>query len=136
MTSQYNKLSLNTFIEAIPPSDAASINLFNEKNVEEILNASDSIFYGKALYPRYYKINETLPDDRKGTIPDPDKNRIDFYLIGTQNSWISFPVAFPDNFIPHFSDVLILGKKTRNSEFDQKQGFLPYIQADTIFLLQ
>ena len=93
------------------------------------------LVYGKALYPGFYNAGESVLDDRGGRVPEASAARLDFYLVGMENIWVSIPLGgSPDSF-PHGSDVIIKGRITRNSEDFLQEGLHPYILADQIILL-
>ena len=66
------------------------------------------ILYGKALYPRFFDAGDRMDDDRRGLIPDYSFNRVEFYLVGTQNAWVALPSRDKVKFLPHGSEVLVI----------------------------
>jgi len=93
------------------------------------------LLYGKAVYPRYFPEGEKYLDDRRGRIPDPDKSRVDFYIIGMNNIWVSVPTQVPAQVFPHYSDVIVVGRYVRNLEQDRRKGVKPYFEAQKVFVL-
>lgn len=103
--SPYSEAALETKIDFL--QDEYNIHLpTNNKNKEIIL-------YGKALYPRLFRAEDRMEDDRKGTIPDYSYQRVEFYLVGSQNGWVTLPVASELDYFPHGSEVLILADKEK-----------------------
>ena len=103
--------------------------------IDEINGSSSPILYGKALYPRYFAADETLEDDRSWTLPDSDNPRLDHYLLGEQNIWVSLPLNGPQTPFSHYSDVIVLGEVVRNLESDNKTGDKPYFEAKAIYII-
>jgi hypothetical protein len=110
--------------------DGAEIQPLLEKESEHVL------LYGKMLYPRYFRAGERMVDHRWGTIPDFSYGRIEFYLVGTENSWIGLPSQSGEEILPHGSDVIVYG--VRKDKQLNEQG-IPisgkYIQAKNITIL-
>jgi hypothetical protein len=93
--------------------------------------------YGKALYPRFFEKGEIYPDYRGGRLPDPDDSRVDFYLVGTQNIWVSIPAEEPEAVFPNAVDVIVVGnyRKTKyveNVERDYFKASCVYIIDDNV----
>jgi hypothetical protein len=93
--------------------------------------------YGKMLYPRFYEANEKPLDDRKGTIPDPTRDRMDLYLIGTRTIWVSFPTKQPVESFRHDVDVIVEGRIVRDTNFDLMYGGKqPYFLASRVLIIK
>ncbi len=135
LPTQYSKGILVDAMKEISLESDNADDLMNEKFANEILNNPQEPIYGKALYPRYFERGETLPDDRRGTIPPADLNRFDFYIVGTENYWISLPLDNPEHLFPHYTDVVIFGTLKRTANFELRQGYLPYVQADLVYVI-
>jgi hypothetical protein len=133
-TNQYSVDSLTTRIDTIQRGDISSLSQLDYMYADEISTNPEQPLFGKALYVRYFNKNESLPDDRKGTIPDSDYSRVDFYLVGTQNIWISLPVDNTIQPIPNYSDVIVYGKMVRNSDSDIQEGFSPFFLAGEVYI--
>ncbi len=98
--------------------------------------AGQDVIYGKALYPRYFKGNSRMEDDRDGTIPDYSYERVEFFLVGTDNLWITLPGKEGKKYFPHGRDVLVFG--TRQPEYRDSTGervYGEYLKADQIVIL-
>ena len=50
-----------------------------------------------------------MEDDRQGKIPDYSFQRLEFYLTGTDNTWVAVPVSEFENTLLNESDVLLIG---------------------------
>jgi hypothetical protein len=69
-----------------------------------------ALFYGRAVYPRYYAAGEGEPVTAKtGYAPSPQP-RLVFYLLNQANQLAIFPQTASPAFFPNASDVLVLGK--------------------------
>ena len=97
--------------------------------------SGNTLVYGKALYPGYFQAGEEVLDDRGGRVPDSSISRLDFYLVGMENIWVSIPMASVPEYLPHGSEVIIQGRIERDSETYLKQGLRPYFLADKVYLL-
>ena len=93
------------------------------------------LLYGKALYPGFFEADEEILDDRSGRIPESGIPRIVFNLVGTEHIWVSLPISTAPEDLPHGSDVVVLGKITRDSEEYLAIKLQPYFLADQIFVL-
>jgi hypothetical protein len=103
-------------------------------NVEE---SRPSYLYGKMLYPRFFEAYQQPLDDRKGTLPAASISRIDFYLIGTRNIWVSFPVDQPVDDFSHGAEVLVEGSISRDTNYDLMYGGKkPYFIAQRIYFIE
>ena len=91
-----------------------------------------SMIYGKALYPRFFTAKQQIPDDYKGTLPRSGAARLDFFLVGTENIWVSLPIEKPPEILPHGTVVLVSGHLTRDDNRWLAMGYKPYFQADQV----
>ena len=91
---------------------------------------------GKAIYPGYFRAGKELLDDRNGRVPDGSISRLDFYLIGMENIWVSIPLDAAPEYFPHGSEVIIQGVITRDSAAYLEEGLHPYLLADRVLILQ
>ena len=73
--------------------------------------------------------------DRHGRLPPGGVSRMVFYVIGTENIWVSLPVDKAPEVFPHGAEVLITGKITRDSEYFLRQKLRPYFLADEILII-
>ncbi len=76
----------------------------------------EKLFYGRALYPRYYQSGEGEPGTSKLGYGQSDQARLVFYLLGPQNTLVIFPLPHAPNFFPNASDVYLAGT--------QRDGFV------------
>jgi len=93
------------------------------------------LLYGKAIYPGFYQAGEIMLDDRNGKLPDGNTSRLDFYLVGMENIWVSIPLDQAPDYFPHGSEVIIEGYETRNSPEDLENRKKPYFLAERVFIL-
>jgi hypothetical protein len=92
--------------------------------------------YGKALYPRFFKAGLRIEDNRKGEIPDFSYDRVEFYLVGTESSWVTLPGIQGREYFPHGSEILLIGTrepKILNIEGEKISDV--YIKASTIYFI-
>jgi NADH:ubiquinone oxidoreductase subunit K len=111
---------------------------FEETEFNTILESTGAsnqqVFYGKALYPSYFEIDEYIQDDRAGRVPPPGESRMVFYLTGIKNIWVSLPMsAIPESF-PHGAEVVVVGHITRDTPEDLKLKLQPYLLAENVYL--
>ncbi|MCK5606930.1 hypothetical protein KAR91_33820 [Candidatus Pacearchaeota archaeon] len=116
---------------------STQINNKNE-NIEYLLkNEPDlHIIYGKALYPRLFEAGSRMEDDRYGDIPDFSSKRVEFFLVGTDNIWVTLPVNKKTEYFAHGSEVIVLG--TREPEIFNKEGQAissSYIKGECFILI-
>ena len=74
-----------------------------------------------------------MVDHRRGTVPDFSYERVEFYLVGTENTWGALPGEV--EFFPHASEILIIG--TREPRLKDDAGKIisgEYIKANTIYI--
>ena len=119
-------------ISSLDQQDSSSLIKCYQKEIE---GSSSSIISGKALYPRYFDREETLEDDRQRSVPDSDRRRLDFYLIGERDIWVSLPLIVSRVPFPHFSDVIVEGRVVRDTDQDWEKRFRPYFLANTVYVL-
>jgi len=94
------------------------------------------ILYGKALYPRFFEAGDRMEDDRKGTIPDYSYQRVEFYLVGTQNAWVTLPLGEVIEYFPHGSEILIVADiEKREFSPDGQKIHGRYYKAKAIYIL-
>jgi len=89
--------------------------------------------YGKAIYPRYFPAGERMEDDRFGEIPDFRVSRIEFILVGTQNTWVTIPLAEPVS-LPHGSEVVVVGTYQPGRAVQGDPIFGPHLEAEVLLL--
>jgi len=103
--------------------------------VNEIDQTSSTTLYGIALYPRYFEMDEALEDDRGRRLPDSDQQRLEFFIIGDTETWVSLPLDEPMAPFDNNSEVIVLGEYVRNSHEDKDAGYKPYFEAEAIYIL-
>ena len=136
LPNKYNASTLDVKLDKISQMDQSSDGLLNRCYIDEINESSSIVLYGKALYPRYFGKDETLEDDRQRSIPDSTNPRLDLFLIGENDIWVSLTLSEPQLPLNHYSDVVILGDYVRNTDSDLKKGYKPYFQVMTIYILE
>jgi len=91
-----------------------SMQALNDPTLNAYLGLSDpdlEIVFGKALYPRFFKAGNSLEDNPKGRFTDFSIDRVEFFLVGTENIWAALPGSQAKEYFPHGSEVLILGNR-------------------------
>jgi len=132
---RYSANNLSAQIDSIDweSSEVDESDFYADFNLAD--NSSTQLFYGKALYPAYFKADEFIVDDRKGRVPPPGENRVVFYLTGMEHIWVSLPIsAVPESF-PHGADIVVLGEITRDSPEYLEQKLRPYLLAEKVYIL-
>ena len=128
-----------TIAETLIPqkfSDSQLLKHTNDLSLTRERTDSLIFLYGRGLYPRYYSQNERPTDNRRGKTPDPTIERLDFYLIGTRNIWVSLPVEGYTNPFHHGAVVIVEGMlttKTNDTSLIGEQQ--PYFLAQKIYIL-
>ena len=99
-------------------------------------NSRLSVIYGKALYPRYFQAGNKMDDDRGGTIPDYSYSRVEFYMVGSVNTWVTLPINKTLEYFPHGSEVLVIGYP-QNEVIDENGRLISgrYIKTQYLILL-
>jgi hypothetical protein len=95
----------------------------DELGIQEELSNRENVFYGRALYPRYFAPGEGMTGWKDAF--RRDIYRIEFYLVGSTHAWVALPYQGELEAFPHASDVIFIGKD---------QG--DYIEAAMLFLYQ
>jgi len=80
------------------------------------LSDQQVIILGRAIYPRWYDIDEGEPGSAKLGYGKMDEARLVFFLTGEQNTLVIFPINPAPKFFPNSSDVTVTGT--------QEDGFL------------
>ena len=91
-----------------------SMQALNDPTLNAYLGLSDpdlEIVFGKALYPRFFKAGNSLQDNPKSRFTDFSIDRVEFFLVGTENIWAALPGSQAKEYFPHGSEVLILGSR-------------------------
>jgi hypothetical protein len=70
---------------------------------------SETIIYGRALYPRYYKSGEGEPETAKLGYRESEIPRLVFFVVGSENGLVIFELQSVPEFFPHASDVYLIG---------------------------
>ena len=94
-----------------------------------LLDRENRLFYGKAIYPRYFLADERMPDDRDGEIPDYSYARLEFYLVGTDNTWVTIPMNQPPDAFPNGSEIILWGSVKPGKIINEKLIHDTYIKA-------
>jgi hypothetical protein len=90
--------------------------LFQEGLLEKNKVSGHRAICGRALYPRYFSEGQAVLDNRE--MPkNVSFSRVDFFLAGTESTWVTLPqMSSPETF-PHGVDVLALGKEEDKNVF-------------------
>ncbi len=115
-------LTENTINGRVSPST------IRECSTSPDLGQEISLAYGRALYPRYFKADEVLDNNRRHTMFFSSYPRYDFYLVGTSNQGVSIPELDPTMGFPHVSEVIVIGPEITPMR-------RTFIQAQCIFIV-
>lgn len=105
--------------------------------IEENLPAEGEqvVVYGKAIYPRFFEAGDHMADHRWGTVPESSYPRVEFYLVGTENTWAALPGEEGVEFFPHSSEILMIGTREPQLKNDAGKAISgEYIKASTIYI--
>ena len=127
-TDHKMKQELNELIDIGSLSDSQIDLIVSRKNSSEIIS------YGKAIYPRFFEAGMRMTDDRKGSIPDYSYSRLEFFLVGTKNTWVNIPLEEPEE-LPHGSDVIIFGDLQPGQRKKGERIFSSYLEGNLIIHL-
>lgn len=97
------------------------IESLEELGIDEKLSNRENVFYGRALYPRYFSPGEGMTG-RTGAFRR-DISRIEFYLVGSTHNWVALPYQGELDAFPHAADVIFVG---------EDKGY--FIEADILLL--
>ncbi|NQS91761.1 MAG: hypothetical protein HQ574_05070, partial [Chloroflexi bacterium] len=131
---QYTYQNLSLRLETLTSTSQTIAEPVFQDLAEEPEESNTVVFYGKALYPNFFEAEERILDDRAGRIPAAGIPRTVFYLVGTNNIWISLPTSIPPEAFAHGSEVILLGEIIRNTPDDLKNKLQPYVLADELYL--
>ena len=76
-----------------------------------------------------------MSDDRDWSIPDFSYPRIEFYMVGLKNTWVSIPLQTSIETFPHGSDVVVFATWEQGKEVDGIRTHGGYFKASRIFIL-
>ena len=92
---------------SISQADDALLSEQERAEIENMLSAGMGVWYGRALYPRYYAAGKGMEGWKNGY--KYDFSRYEFYLVGTTHRWVTLPYLTPDDEFPHGVDVVLIG---------------------------
>jgi len=98
--------SLNEILSKV---DTAGTVYWNDCQEEVAKAENGGVFYGSAIYPRFYSADEVHGNDRRNIPQDPSISRAGFYLIGTENMGVLLENASQKAILPHQAEVIVLG---------------------------
>jgi len=111
--SLYNEKILSATVKVILEDPQDLLRTEDQNRLADFISEQGSAMIGKAYYPRYFEIGENLGDIRPEILGKKedryDYQRTEFYLIGTDTSWVLLKnEKIPDDF-PNGSEVLTIG---------------------------
>ncbi len=98
------------------------IGSLDELGIEAELSNLENVFYGRALYPRYFAPGEGMTG-WTGAFRR-DISRIEFYLVGSTHNWVALPYQGELDAFPHAADVIFVGEEDKGH----------FIEADILLL--
>jgi hypothetical protein len=116
----------------------ASINDWDIKNGLEVSDQNENrvILQGRMITPRYFNAGDSMVDRRWNSTPDYSFSRIEFYLVGTENTWVALPSEVGLEPLPHGTDAIVIGTQEEGSTDDKGSPiFGDYIKAKEIYIL-
>lgn len=131
---QYTERELSLQLQDALADIQASHPSGGDKIREEILS-SNVLAYGKVIYPRFYPAGERMEDNRLGKIPDYSYSRIEFYMVGTEGTWVTIPREKPI-YIPHGSEVIVAGSWEEGKIVNNVIIFSRYLKSTHVLALQ
>jgi hypothetical protein len=123
----------NEFLEEKLSDSFYAMDQYNNMLDRQANNEEFKIIFGRSLYPRFFISGDSMRDT--GT-PDYSYSRIEFYLVGTENTWVSLPSVNGSEHLPHGNDVIVLGK-WEDAIFQENGKHVSgdYFRAEKIILL-
>jgi hypothetical protein len=115
---RYSQAWFQTRYQALLESESLDV-----LGTEKKFSNQQNVFYGRALYPRYFAPGKGMTG-WTGAFRR-DISRIEFYLVGSTHAWVALPYNSVLEEFPHASDVIFVGE---DKEF--------FIEADVLFLYQ
>lgn len=105
-TARYDETRQNTMFAALLDSEITS--QINQENIEKLLANGGMVTSGRALYPRFLRENLGEPGTNNPFGPK-EYARIVFQLAGPNTTAIILPFQNKPAYLPHASDVLVIG---------------------------
>jgi len=102
----YPETSLEEILSKV---DTAGTIYWNECQEAAAKAENGGVFYGSAIYPRYYSAGEVHGNDRRNIPQDSSISRAGFYLIGTENMGVVLENASLQAILPHQAEVIVVG---------------------------
>ena len=104
---QYTESDKNVLVEELLNLEQSILSNEEKSEFANLINKDAGIWYGRALYPRYYESGDGM-DGWKDHYKHPF-SRFEFYSVGTKNGWFVLPYVDETITFPHAADVLVLG---------------------------
>jgi hypothetical protein len=131
---QYTEQILRSKVKSLIRESQEPDSSFGNQMGEETFS-SDVIAYGETVFPRYYLAGERMEDDRFGTIPDYTYSRIEFYLVGTEKTWVNIPLEKPVD-LPDGSEVIVIGSFQEKKKENNVRISGRYLKASHVIILE
>jgi hypothetical protein len=101
-----------------------------------LIHQNLEILHGKIIYPQYFRSGERMLDDRKGRIPEFSYERVEFFLIGTKNIWVTLPGDQGKEYFPHGGEIIVIGtREPERIDLDGNRISMEYIKSEKTILL-
>jgi hypothetical protein len=108
--SGFLPITESVFPQKYPPKSQVEI----AQTVGVPLKAGEVAFYGRAIYPRYYKSRDGEPGTDKLGYKPSKQARLIFYLLGPKNQLVIFNLEKTPDFFPNTADVFMIGTQMEN----------------------
>ena len=128
-------------ILSMPVVEAVVEPRYSEEAVQSVIEEyrddlkGEDCLVGAVQYPGFYGESERFLDDRSGHMPEAGINQMVFFLIGSENVWISLPSEEPLDGFAHGSEAVICGSMIRDTPQDLANRLHPYFLANQVKIL-
>lgn len=123
----YTQSTLEAQLERLTTAETSPLSPADYERLQNILADPDiRIWYGRALYPRFYEANDGMVG--LGGTYIQAYPRIEFFLVGSENHFTVLPQS-SSAAIEHAADVLAIGKGDFRSAYFELWGAI-FLDAD------
>jgi len=97
-------------ISEIVESAQSSGDILNHCQTHDSSGREPRIFFGTAIYPRFYSVGENLDNDRRRFGQDLERARIAFSFFGSEDMGVVIHGITADDIFPHGKEMFIIGE--------------------------
>lgn len=108
-------------------------------DLEELADQTGmQVYYGRAVFPRYYTAGDGEPNNAKLGFQLSAEPRLLFYLVGKTNLLVQLNLNETPDFIPNVSDVIVIAQQKEHVLYAslvavEKDGVCDVLQSDGPF---